>query len=239
MADLDKLTLATPQDVADTLAFALRRSGRKRMHDADEYMARIAAERLVRALEESGFVVMKKPVAFGGGATLRRGAEGRWNCPTRHPWRTNGQDTSPASANCTGRTGRSRSCSPPKSRTGCGENNTKTSELDEMAARSARPSPRSDAANRHIPTPNYARRSHDRRDRLDALALARQQQPRTVILQRSRPVHVTEHLSQTLDILDKTRFAHRALSSILARRDPIKRITRISKLSTERIWKNC
>jgi hypothetical protein len=51
MSDADCLTAADPQDIADTLAFALRRSGCKRVHDADEYMARIAAERLVEALE--------------------------------------------------------------------------------------------------------------------------------------------------------------------------------------------
>src|SRR5271155_3873519 len=59
-----------------------------------------------------------------------------------------------------------------------------------------------------------ARRSYHRRDRLHALALARHQQSRVIILQRSRPVHVTEHLSQTLDILDRTRFARSRLAAI-------------------------
>ena len=76
MSDADRLTPADPKDIADTLAFALRRSGRKRMHDADEYMARMAAERLVEALERSGFVVMKKPPSEGG-AALARGFEKR------------------------------------------------------------------------------------------------------------------------------------------------------------------
>src|SRR5271154_3553308 len=57
-------------------------------------------------------------------------------------------------------------------------------------------------------------------------------------LQRSRTVHVTQHLSQTLDITNKTRFARSRLVFHPRRRDPIKRITRISKISTERIWKN-
>jgi hypothetical protein len=35
--------------------------GRKRKHDVDEYMAAIAARRVVRYLERAGFVVMKKP----------------------------------------------------------------------------------------------------------------------------------------------------------------------------------
>jgi hypothetical protein len=47
----------------DTLSFALRYQGRKRVHQGDELMARIAAERLVQHLERCGFVVMKKPPA--------------------------------------------------------------------------------------------------------------------------------------------------------------------------------
>jgi hypothetical protein len=47
--------LATP---ADNLSPA---EGRKRKHDVDEYMAAIAARRVVRYLERAGFVVMKKP----------------------------------------------------------------------------------------------------------------------------------------------------------------------------------
>ena len=46
----DKLTPADPKDLADTVAFALRFEGRKRVHQADEYMAAIAAERVVRHL---------------------------------------------------------------------------------------------------------------------------------------------------------------------------------------------
>ena len=45
-----------------TRPFALRCSGRKRVHDADEVMARITAERLVEHLERSGYVVMHKPL---------------------------------------------------------------------------------------------------------------------------------------------------------------------------------
>ena len=70
------LTPATPEDLADALAFALRYSGRKRTHDAGEMMAAIMAKRLVEHLERSGFVVMKKP-PIGGGAAIGRGADGR------------------------------------------------------------------------------------------------------------------------------------------------------------------
>ena len=44
------------------------------MHHADEYMAAIAAERVVRHLERAGFVVMKKPPIVGG-AALGRGSK--------------------------------------------------------------------------------------------------------------------------------------------------------------------
>jgi hypothetical protein len=76
MPDADeKLTPADPRDLADAIAFSLRFEGRKRVHQADEYMASIAAERVVRHLERAGFVVMKRPPLIGG-AALGRGFEG-------------------------------------------------------------------------------------------------------------------------------------------------------------------
>jgi hypothetical protein len=65
--DDEKLTPADPSDIADSIAFALLFSGRKRVHDSDKYMAAIVADRIVRHLERAGFVVMKKPPAPGGG----------------------------------------------------------------------------------------------------------------------------------------------------------------------------
>lgn len=73
MQEADRLTPADPRDLADALAFALRFEGRKRVHQADEYMAAITAERLVRHLERAGFVVMKKPPVPGASG---RGFEG-------------------------------------------------------------------------------------------------------------------------------------------------------------------
>ena len=61
MTETNPLRLAEPEDVAATLAFALRYQGRKRVADADEMMARITAERLVRHLKDAGYVVMKGP----------------------------------------------------------------------------------------------------------------------------------------------------------------------------------
>ena len=61
MPEMPPLLPATPDEIAETLAFALRFDGRRRVHSADGMMARIAADRLVQHLERSGFVVMKKP----------------------------------------------------------------------------------------------------------------------------------------------------------------------------------
>jgi hypothetical protein len=70
----DNLTPADPSDLAESIAFALRFEGRKRKHDAAEYMAAIAAERVVRHLERAGFVVMKKP-PLGRHSALGWGSE--------------------------------------------------------------------------------------------------------------------------------------------------------------------
>jgi hypothetical protein len=63
MHDVPHLRPATPDEIADSLSFALQFEGRKRVHQADNAMARITADRLVRHLKRSGFVVMKKPPA--------------------------------------------------------------------------------------------------------------------------------------------------------------------------------
>ncbi len=52
---------ASRDEIAQALSFALRYHGRRRVHDSDDIMARIAAERLVQHLEQSGFVILKKP----------------------------------------------------------------------------------------------------------------------------------------------------------------------------------
>jgi hypothetical protein len=63
-----KLTPTQPDDLADTLSFALRHEGRKSQHDSDKLNADIVAQRLVRYVDKAGYVVMKKPPL---GATLR------------------------------------------------------------------------------------------------------------------------------------------------------------------------
>jgi len=75
MPDDEKLTPADTHDLAESIAFALLFSGRKRVHDSDRSTAAIAADRIVRHLERSGYVVMKRPPSLGGGA-IGRGFEG-------------------------------------------------------------------------------------------------------------------------------------------------------------------
>jgi hypothetical protein len=62
--ELAHLTLATTDEIIQSLSFALQFRGRKRVHDAGDFMARVAAERLVQHLQASGFVVMKKPSTY-------------------------------------------------------------------------------------------------------------------------------------------------------------------------------
>jgi hypothetical protein len=61
MPDAPNLRPATPDEIA--LSFALRYQGRKRVNHADDMMARITADRLVKHLTASGFVLMKRPAA--------------------------------------------------------------------------------------------------------------------------------------------------------------------------------
>jgi hypothetical protein len=74
--DPERLAPATPEDLADALAFALRFDGRKRKNDAGEFMAAIVAKRLVEHLERTGFVIMKRP-PIAGAAPIGRGYGGR------------------------------------------------------------------------------------------------------------------------------------------------------------------
>ena len=46
-----------------SLSFALRFNGRRRVQSGDELMVQITAERLVEYLERAGYVVMCKPAA--------------------------------------------------------------------------------------------------------------------------------------------------------------------------------
>jgi hypothetical protein len=52
---------ATNEELSMSLEFALCFNGRKRTHTADDYMARITAQRLIEHLRLSGYVILKKP----------------------------------------------------------------------------------------------------------------------------------------------------------------------------------
>jgi hypothetical protein len=63
MSDEPRLRIASADEIAETLSFALRYDGRRRVHDAADTMARITADRLVRHLQRCGFVLMKSAPA--------------------------------------------------------------------------------------------------------------------------------------------------------------------------------
>jgi hypothetical protein len=65
MTEDDKRDLrpASAEEIEQSLSFALRYDGRKRVRHADDAMARITAERLVQHLQKSGYVLMKRPDA--------------------------------------------------------------------------------------------------------------------------------------------------------------------------------
>jgi hypothetical protein len=66
-------------ELAGALSYALRfrAGGRKRAHDADEYMAAMAARRLVDHLDRCGFVIMRRPIADGGHVAKGRSLDER------------------------------------------------------------------------------------------------------------------------------------------------------------------
>ena len=70
--DPDRLRPAAADELVQALSFALRYDGRRRVRHADEVMARITAERLAAHLEQSRFVVMKKPPIKPHGMPVKR-----------------------------------------------------------------------------------------------------------------------------------------------------------------------
>ena len=52
---------AAASEIEENLSFALRYAGKRRVHHADDVMARITAERLVQHLQQSRFVILKRP----------------------------------------------------------------------------------------------------------------------------------------------------------------------------------
>ena len=72
----DRLAPASPDDLADALAFALRFEGRKQKHDAAEMMSTIVAREIVDHLERAGFNILQRP-PIGGAASIGFGHKGR------------------------------------------------------------------------------------------------------------------------------------------------------------------
>jgi hypothetical protein len=66
MPDDDKFAPAARRDVEICLSLGLTSGSQLARHQAAEVTAKVVAERLVEHLEQSGFVVMRKPVAMGG-----------------------------------------------------------------------------------------------------------------------------------------------------------------------------
>jgi hypothetical protein len=56
------LTPASPEELRQSLAYALRHNGRRAFRGADAVMAEITADHLMEALRQSGYVVMRGPV---------------------------------------------------------------------------------------------------------------------------------------------------------------------------------
>ncbi len=61
MTDKPELVPVTADELQMTLSFALTFDGRKRFRRAEELMAMITAEHLVKHMELSGMVVLRKP----------------------------------------------------------------------------------------------------------------------------------------------------------------------------------
>ncbi len=62
MTDKPELVQLTAEDLQRTLAFALCFDGRRRFRRAEDLMAMITAEHLVKHMELSGMVVLRKRI---------------------------------------------------------------------------------------------------------------------------------------------------------------------------------
>jgi hypothetical protein len=70
MPDDEKLTPATRRDVETCLSLGLTSGSSLARNQAAEVTANVVAERLVEHLEQSGFVIMQRPIPVGGSAPL-------------------------------------------------------------------------------------------------------------------------------------------------------------------------
>jgi hypothetical protein len=63
---------AKPEDIEQSIAFALMYNGRKRTHEADQLMAHIVARHLVEHLHRSNFVIMRRPPQPGHSTSTQK-----------------------------------------------------------------------------------------------------------------------------------------------------------------------
>jgi hypothetical protein len=61
--ELSHLSVAGHDDIRQAVAHGLRFDGRKRIRYADDSLANIAADHLVRHLESCGYMILKKPTS--------------------------------------------------------------------------------------------------------------------------------------------------------------------------------
>jgi hypothetical protein len=65
MTDTPSLRPATADEIAETLSYALRFDGRRRVHHADDAMTRITVERLVKHLGAGWIRAYEAPAGAG------------------------------------------------------------------------------------------------------------------------------------------------------------------------------
>jgi hypothetical protein len=70
--ELARLTVADHDDIRQSVAHGLRFDGRKRIRYAENSMADIAADHLVKHLQAGGYVIMKKPPTYDDSAHIPR-----------------------------------------------------------------------------------------------------------------------------------------------------------------------
>jgi hypothetical protein len=63
---------AKPEDIEQSLAFALIFNGKKRTHEADQLMAHIVAKHLVEHLRRSNFVIMRRLPQPGHSTSMQK-----------------------------------------------------------------------------------------------------------------------------------------------------------------------
>jgi len=63
---------AKPEDIEQSIAFALMYNGRRRTREADQLMAQIVAKHLVDHLRRSNFVIMRRPPQPGHSTSAQK-----------------------------------------------------------------------------------------------------------------------------------------------------------------------